>query len=376
MLRNNMKLLIVTQVVDSNDPLLGFFHMWLKAFASEFEHITVICLKEGQHDLPDTVRIYSLGKERVIARSASAQGGAARRSNPVSLARTFLSYLVTRLTYLVRFYRLIWTHRATYDAVYVHMNQEYVLFGGLVWRLLGKKVAMWRNHFAGSWRTDLAARFCDKVFCTSTSSYTAHYKNTVFMPVGVSSTEFVPVVGVNRVPASILSLGRISPAKKLGILIEACALLNKRGVLFSCTICGDAQPEHRSYLESLKELVIEKDLSEQVTFVPGVPNYETPAQYSKHTFYVNTSPSGMFDKTMFEAIGCGAILVASSKDVWGKVPEAGVFEEGNAADLARRLGELLEKSDAELDQLRMAQRRFAECHTLARLAERVREELM
>jgi hypothetical protein len=29
---------------------------------------------------------------------------------------------------------------------FVHMNQEYVLLGGLIWKLLGKKLVLWRHR--------------------------------------------------------------------------------------------------------------------------------------------------------------------------------------------------------------------------------------
>src|SRR6185295_8452864 len=98
-----MKLLIVTQVVDSEDPILGFFHRWLEEFATQAEHIEVICLKEGKHALPRNVRVHTLGKP------------------------------ANRILYIARFGWYIWTLRSQYDRVLVHMNPEYVILGGLDW---------------------------------------------------------------------------------------------------------------------------------------------------------------------------------------------------------------------------------------------------
>lgn len=58
-----MRLLVVTQAVDKQDPVLGFFHRWLEEFAKHADQLIVICLREGTHSLPSNVRIYSLGKE-------------------------------------------------------------------------------------------------------------------------------------------------------------------------------------------------------------------------------------------------------------------------------------------------------------------------
>ena len=58
-----MRLLVFTQKLDSGDPVLGFFHTWLKELASRLESIEVICLEMGVFNLPKNVTVYSLGKE-------------------------------------------------------------------------------------------------------------------------------------------------------------------------------------------------------------------------------------------------------------------------------------------------------------------------
>jgi hypothetical protein len=162
-----MKLLVVTQTVDSTDPVLGFFHGWILALAQRVESVEVICLFEGEHELPANVRVHSLGKEK-------------EKQSPI--------------VYATRFFALAWNLRDQYDRVFVHMNQEYLLIAGWLWALLRKPAYLWRNHYAGSWLTDCAALFCTKVFCTSKHSYTATYKKTKLMPVGVDLERFVPEV--------------------------------------------------------------------------------------------------------------------------------------------------------------------------------------
>ena len=57
-----MKLLILTQKVDENDDVLGFMHGWIKEFAKHYEKIIVVALGVGQYDLPENVKVLSLGK--------------------------------------------------------------------------------------------------------------------------------------------------------------------------------------------------------------------------------------------------------------------------------------------------------------------------
>ena len=59
----SMKLLIITQKVDKNDPILGFFHGWVEEFAKNVEKLTVVCLGVGEYDLPQNVQVFSLGKK-------------------------------------------------------------------------------------------------------------------------------------------------------------------------------------------------------------------------------------------------------------------------------------------------------------------------
>src|SRR5512146_1469044 len=113
-----MKLLIITQKADRNDPILGFFHRWLIEFARHFDSVLVICLEEGEHDLPANVRVMSLGKERRRSRGA----------------------------YVARLLSIAWRERQSYDAVFVHMNPIYIVLCGLLWRLLHKPIALWYTH--------------------------------------------------------------------------------------------------------------------------------------------------------------------------------------------------------------------------------------
>ena len=59
-----MRLLIITQKVDKNDPILGFFHRWIEEFAKHCQSIIVICLQKGEYNLPKNIKILSLGKEK------------------------------------------------------------------------------------------------------------------------------------------------------------------------------------------------------------------------------------------------------------------------------------------------------------------------
>ena len=339
-----MRLLVMTQAVDRTDPVLGFFHLWLEELARRYEKVSVICLKEDDHQLPSNVRVYSLGKEMGES----------------------------RLKYLLRFYRYVWQLRHEYDAVFVHMNQEYVLLGGLLWKALGKKIFLWRNHYAGSFLTGIAVAVSTKVFCTSKSSYTARYKKTVLMPVGVDLTVFRPE-GV-RTPRSILFLARFAPSKNPGVLLDALSILKERGVAFSASFYGSPLPRDAAYWESEKRRAHELGLSGSVTYYEGVPNSSTPRIYSAHEIFVNCSASGMYDKTIFEAAACGALSMAASLD-YSAIADPRLSFDGTARDLAVKLGEILALPALEKEHMQKECRIIAERNSLHTLGARLLAEV-
>ena len=63
-----MKLCIVTQSVDTNDAVLGFFNRWISEFAKHADAVTVIVNRVGAYDFPANVAVCSLGKERGAGR--------------------------------------------------------------------------------------------------------------------------------------------------------------------------------------------------------------------------------------------------------------------------------------------------------------------
>lgn len=331
-----MKLLICTQAVDENDPVLGFFIRWIEELSKQFEQVTVVCLRKGKYSLPNNVRVVTLPQSNRFARA------------PALLAESF-------------------KYRTNYDLVFVHMNQEYVLVAGWLWKLFSKKVYLWRNHYAGSFLTDIAAAFCTNVFCTSKYSYTAKYKKTIFMPVGVDTERFNEDARMARVPRSILWLARVAPSKRLEMLLDALEQLVAQGVGFSASIVGSPLPEHQAYYDALKASVEQRGLAAHVTFMPGVPNGATPDLYRAHEIFVNTSPSGMLDKTIFEAAACGCQILASSGDIKVALGPDAHF------DSAARLEECLK--DSLTRKRGLPEQDFVTRNSLAALAERLGLEM-
>ncbi|MCB9802531.1 glycosyltransferase family 4 protein [Candidatus Nomurabacteria bacterium] len=310
-----MKLLIITQIVDQNDAVLGFFHNWLLKFSKKFEQITVICLQKGECNLPDNVKVLSLGKEKKVS----------------------------RLQYLINFYKYLWRERKNYDTVFVHMNQEYVVLAGLIWRIFGKKIVMWRNHPYGNFMTRLAIFLSNKVLCTSKESFTAKFSKTKIMPVGVD-TDFFQKISEKKDENSILFLSRISSYKNAETLINALDILQKKSVNFTASFIGDAPKNSVGLKKELINKTQSLHLDSKVQWLPGVSNEQTVFIYNQFEIFVNDTTPGSFDKTILEAMSCQTLTLASNPSLRDSLPEELFFEHKNAVDLASKIENIFNQS--------------------------------
>jgi len=359
-----MKLLIITQKVDKNDPILGFFHRWIEEFAKHCEQVTVICLEEGDHEFYSVknaksrsknseeffgtgIKVLSLGKEL----TADARG----------LRRRF-----TQTKYILRFYCYIWRERKNYESVFVHMNQEYVLLGGLLWKFFGKKVMMWRNHKKGNILTRLAVVMSDKVFCTSIQSFTAKFKKAKIMPVGIDIDFFKPDPSVHKKTNSILFLGRIAPVKNLDIFVEALNELQKQGVELIATIAGTALPKDIEYEKIIQDRVLKYGMENKVHFTGAVTQLEALDLYRRHEVYVNLTSAGSMDKTIFEAMACGIIPMTYNDDLKEILGEEFTLKELNAGHIAGKIKRALKRKKD-----RNFRDKCVEEHSLEKLTDRL-----
>ncbi len=322
-----MKLLVLTQKIDINDDLLGFMHGWLIEFSRRCESVIAIGLGKGEYKLPANVKVLSLGKE---------QGR-------------------SRLKYLFRFYKYIWQERKNYDVVLVHMNREYVILGGLLWRPWGKKIVLWYNHKLGNILTDLAAGFCHKVFYVSPFAYTAKFKKAVMMPAGIDTILFKKEPAVLKKPNSLIFVGRISPVKNLDTLIEAAKILDAEKTDFVLSIYAGAPERDRAYLLKIQELaqaLVEKG---RIKFMGPLPNFQIPHIYNENEILINLTNPGSLDKVVPEAMACESLVLVSNPSFEGQVPgelkEWLIFKERDSADLAKKMKWLLALSSEEKKQI-------------------------
>jgi glycosyltransferase involved in cell wall biosynthesis len=325
-----MKLLILTQKVDINDDILGFMHGWIKEFSKHCESVIVVCLQKGEHELPKNVKVLSLGKER----------------------------RVSRIKYFFNFYKYIWQERNNYDTVFVHMNKEYVVLGGLLWRILGKKICLWYAHGYAPFSLKISERLAHVIFTSTKSGFRLPSKKVNVVGQGIDVDKFRITNYELRITNnlfSIITVGRISPVKGYDILIKAIEILNKEGNNLKVNIVGGAGlKEQEEYLSDLKKMVKEKKLEGVINFVGSVSNKNIINYLQSANLFVNMSSTGSLDKAMVEAMACELPVLTCNeamKEILGDLQDLLMYGKGDYNGLAKKINIIRGMEEGEIENL-------------------------
>ncbi len=293
-----MKLLICTQVIDRNDTVLGFFHRWVEEFAKHCEQVTVVCLREGEHSLPKNVRVFSLGKEKLWERTDLGEEWNDGK-------RSVLEEQLHRFRYALHFWKIIWQERKQYDSVFVHMNPEYLVLGGVFWRLWHKKVSLWYTHKSVDLKLRIATFFSNVIFTASKESFRLKSNKVLVMGHGIDTNFFHPPEHPRR--SGVLILGRIDPVKRVCEMVFM-AKVATRQYPFDITVVGDSN----SLVYANR---VEEELSVfpyHVTRVSGVTNMQAKEYFCMADVVLNCTEDGSFDKVVFEAAASGALVLTTN----------------------------------------------------------------
>lgn len=326
-----MRILIVTQKVDIDDDLLGFFHGWIAEIAKRFSRVYVICLYEGRHELPENVSVVSLGKE----------------THP------------SRVRYLIRFYRfalpLILLRRV--NRIFIHMNEVYVflLFPLLpIRKLLGIKLLWWKAHVRIGPLSRIARFFVDTILTTHEKTFPLPIRKRVVSGQGIDTTYFVPPADESRRKRnSIIMVGTVRPIKKNALVIEALSHLRRKGVSFHLTIVGASKEgERNEYQAACVEQIDRLGLKDVVTLHEAIPHKEIRDMFQRADIVVNATP-GSLDKVILEGMACGAIPVTCSPALKDTLTPHGLFvEEQDPLHFAECLYGAVSRSESEKAALR------------------------
>lgn len=285
-----MKLLVCTQAVDKDDPILGFFHGWLFEFARHCESLEVICLREGKHDLPENVHVHTLGKTH--------------RGE---------SLFIDSVRYGFRFLFLALRLMRRYDQVFVHMNPEYVLLGALFWKISKKPVALWYTHKSVTLKLRIATLLICYVFTASAESFRIKSKKVVVTGHGIDTDRFDAPRTPHKEGLRIITVGRLSRSKNILCLIRAMAELPRLGVTYRCAIVGDAiTKDDEKYRDEIQWKIQEMDIGRWVTLEGEKSNADIPPLLAEADIFLHAGDTGSLDKAMLEAMSERCVVISSN----------------------------------------------------------------
>ncbi len=322
--KNNSKdLLIITQKVDENDPVLGFFHRWLEKISQKTDKVYVIANEVGEYRLPSNVSVYSLGKEN------------GRR----------------KISRYLKFIFFIFSLTPKVSGAFIHMCPEYALIAGPILKILRKKSALWYVHRSLNWKLKMAEKFVDKIATTTKESCRLESKKVEIWGHGIDVDFFKPAEkGEHDDFLKIVSVGRISPIKNYEILVGAAKILKNNGVeKFEADIFGaPVYKADKEYSARLKDEVSKSGLENIIRFRGAVPYNEMPVALSDADLLVNLCPAGGLDKAVLEAASEAVPVMVSNngfREFLGTYQNRFLFKENDAEDLAEKIKDFKNSSD-------------------------------
>jgi glycosyltransferase involved in cell wall biosynthesis len=273
-----VKLIVITQRVDPDDPALGATVPKLRALAERVDELVVLALDAVPTAFPPNVRVKLFGAPTQLQRGLR-----------------FVAALAPEL-------------RRRPVAVLAHMAPIYAVLAAPLVRARGAPLLLWFTHWRRSPTLRLAERLSTRVLSVDARSFPINSRKLVAVGHGIEIGD-LPLVSPHDGTLRLLALGRTSPAKGLVALVEAVAALP--GVTLE--ICGPSlTAEESRHRDDLLRLIEELELSGRVRVEAAVPRSRIHEVYGRCDVLANNMRAGALDKVVYEAAAAALpVLVAS-----------------------------------------------------------------
>jgi glycosyltransferase involved in cell wall biosynthesis len=344
-----MRVLVFNLATDVDDPVLGFTTGWICALAKRVDFIQVVTMRAGRVEVPNNVRVYSLGKEKGY--------------NEPRRAWEFYWIL----------FRILREDRI--DVCFSHMTPIFTVLAAPVLKAKRIPIVTWYAHPSLTWILRLAHYLSNRMMASVATAYPYKHDKLNVVGQGIDTAVFSPEKSASaEEPPVILCVGRLSPVKDHPTLLKAALLLRQRlGRPFRVVIVGGAaSPGDESYIQSLHEQVKELGLQDVVCFEPGVSVERLPFWYRRCAVHVNMTPTGSGDKVVWEAMSCGKLSLAANegfRETFGRYADLLLFRYQDAEGLADGLRRALSLNGIERERMETYLReQVVKMHGLDRLA--------
>jgi glycosyltransferase involved in cell wall biosynthesis len=346
------RLVVVTQVVDPADPVLGVTMDLVRALKDRSERVVVIANEVRRIPGDLGADVISLGKEDGVGRVG--RGIAYQRA-------------------LWRVARDLRPH-----AFLAHMCPIYLNLAAPLLKLMRIRALLWFAYPRVSPLLRGAEFFSDCVVTALPESYPRRRKNV--FPIGhaidVSKFKFVPPRTVNG-PFKLLSIARTAPEKHHDTTLRAVASAINEIELTLRIVGASTTEEERQHRHELRRMIRELDLETVASLEDPVPRSEIPGLIAESDCIISAAFAGGADKAVLEAMSVGRPTVVSNPAfdslLNGLVPSLR-FREADSRSLADRVEAIARTSDADRSSIgRSLSRRVRDQHSLDHWADKVME---
>ena len=319
------RLLVVTQKVDAEHPVLAQTVDLLRELAARLDTVDVLCDSIGRHDLPANVRLRTFGSRTRLGRG-------------LLFTRALAASLRPRAT--------------RPDAVLVHMVPLFVLLAAPLVKPLRVPILLWYTHWNPSRSLRLALPLVDVVLSVSPGSFPLSTPKLQATGHAIDVARFAPVgPRVERHPGDglrLLALGRTARWKGYDTMLDALELAVERGCDAHLEIRGpQLTPDEEAHADELRSRVAASErLRTRVALEPALPREALPSLLAGADALLSaTQPreTETLDKVVYEAAACEVPVVASNSalaEFLGGLPLALSFAPRDPDQLADRLLEL------------------------------------
>jgi glycosyltransferase involved in cell wall biosynthesis len=211
-----------------------------------------------------------------------------------------------------RLYRLLKKRRI--DMCFIHMNHPWGYRIAPLLRLLGIPSLMWYAHGTVTPSLRWALRGVTRVITSTPEGFRIPSPKVRVIGQGVDSDLFrIPAFGERT---DILYVGRNSPRKRIGLLLDVMARLAELepGSPLRLRLIGpNLSAEDREYDAEMRAKSVALGLSGRVEFVGFVPQDRIPEYYATASLHLNVSKTGSMDKTVLEALACGCPVLTGNE---------------------------------------------------------------
>lgn len=288
-------LVVVTQQVDPEHPVLAATVPKLHALARRFDEVLVIADSAVPGALPSNCRVVQYGADARLQRG-----------------RLYATALERAL-------------RQKPAAVLVHMTPLLAVLAAPLARPRGVPVLLWFTHWKSSRTLVLAERVSTAVLTVDRRSFPFPSAKVVPIGHGIDLERFPCTRREPGARLRALALGRTSPAKGYETLVRAAALADVDLELRGPSLTEEERGE-RARLQALGARI-----EQPVRYA------DVPALLFRKDVLVNNMREGALDKVVYEAAATCMPVLASNSGFEDVLPGELRFRREDADDLARKL---------------------------------------